>query len=447
MATFDGGTREHKDRAAEAAAKGRWKQALEHYAAVERVEPNDGLWPHKIGEAWRRLGDKGQAMAAFTRAANAYSRGGFLLKAIAVNKMILELDPDHTETQKRLAALHSARTVPARPTADYLPPSSRPSAPAPSGSSGVVSLGELVPGARPWPAAEGAAAAVVEIPVEVEVELEAVPPPAAAPSAEETLRSVLPRTPLFSALEERHLARLIDRVRLVVLDPDQVLFRQGDPGDALYVVAAGELAALVRAAAGAELVEVSRLGEGTFFGEIALLADQPRSATVRAAQPTQLLAIDRDAVRELVADSPEAGRVLVRFIRDRLLNSMVETSRLFARLSPRETVSIAARFRFLEVEKGAILLREGKDSPGFLLVLAGNVAVTEGDRTVAALGPGDVIGERPLLDKAPSRATVRATTKSFLLGLTPADFVELVGSNPRFHEAVLELGAERERRS
>src|SRR5205823_6089366 len=149
-------------------------------------------------------------------------------------------------------------------------------------------------------------------------------------------------------LSERHLRMAIAGVRLIRLGPGEAVFTQGDPGDALFVVASGEVAvrapievgtlagspnppAMVRVGQSPTLptqVELARLGEGAFFGEIALLTDQPRNATVVATRDTELLAIDRALVHALVADAPGLLPVILRFLRDRLLATLFETSPL-----------------------------------------------------------------------------------------------------------------------
>lgn len=290
-----------------------------------------------------------------SRAAETYSKHGFFLKAVAVCKLILEQDPSHVSTQAKLAALHGKQTTP-RPAAKPLP---APPPPRPAAST-ELSLSAMVPGAREWVETQPGESGVFEIPVELEIEeptAVAAPTPGATP--EEALKAVLPKTPLFSALEERHLRRLIEKVRLVQMEPNEFLFQQGDPADALYVVASGELTVSVRSEADGSMAEVSRLTEGSFFGEIALLAEQPRSASVRSSAPSELLAIDREVISELVAESPGFLGVLLRFVRDRLLNSLIESNKVFAPLSPRERLTLAARLHFLEVERGARLLQEG----------------------------------------------------------------------------------------
>jgi len=92
-------------------------------------------------------------------------------------------------------------------------------------------------------------------------------------------------------------------VRREYFEPGQVIFREGDHGEWLYVVREGEVEVLKGDAAGQE-TPLRRLGPGECFGEIALVSDRPRSATVRAVSATNVLAVDREAFQALFATLP-----------------------------------------------------------------------------------------------------------------------------------------------
>ena len=92
-------------------------------------------------------------------------------------------------------------------------------------------------------------------------------------------------------------------VRREYFEPGQVIFREGDRGDWLYVVTDGEVEVLKRDGDGAA-TPLRRLGPGECFGEIALVSDGPRTATVRAVRATNVLAVDREAFQALFATLP-----------------------------------------------------------------------------------------------------------------------------------------------
>jgi NADH dehydrogenase len=92
-------------------------------------------------------------------------------------------------------------------------------------------------------------------------------------------------------------------VRREYFEPGQVIFREGDRGDWLYVVTEGEVEVLRTTPGGGEQ-PVRRLGVGECFGEIALVSDAARSATVRAVSATNVLAVDREAFQAMFASLP-----------------------------------------------------------------------------------------------------------------------------------------------
>src|SRR5262249_39158674 len=83
----------------------------------------------------------------------------------------------------------------------------------------------------------------------------------------------------------------------------EVVFREGDRGDWLYVILDGEVEVLKSIPEGGE-TRLTQLGPGECFGEIALVSDRPRSATVRSLTSVNLLAVDREAFHTLFSNFP-----------------------------------------------------------------------------------------------------------------------------------------------
>jgi CRP-like cAMP-binding protein len=472
--------RKLKDEASDAAAKGNWKKAASLYANLEQHERH-GLWPLKLGECLRKQGHKAEAIKALTRAVDVYAKADLLLKAIAVCKIILEIDPTHTKTQQALAAFHASHSGPKAgvaaklpvPTAGKHPPTKAWAAAAQvrSGANPIrqpvgplasarepsflhlaplmvepsaneppaallqeLNLAAMLPGARPSEAVPALGdGAALEIPIDFD-EPVFLPPVRREPTGPGKTRGrrtmarvVLPKTPFFSMLTEAQLCAAIERVQLVQLEADEILFAMGDAGDVLYVVASGEIAVLVPQ-------EVARLQEGDIFGEIALLAHQPRNATTRATVPSQVLVLDRALVRDLVSGSPELLKVLLRFLRDRLIATLARTSPLFTPFSELERAALTSRFHFLEVDRNLRLVEQGKKATGLFILLAGEAAAVADGAPVAHLQAGDVFGEISLIAGSLATATVVTLEKSFVLQLPRSDFNEVIMTHPQVLE-------------
>jgi ATP-binding cassette subfamily B protein len=115
--------------------------------------------------------------------------------------------------------------------------------------------------------------------------------------------------PIFEGIGPVLLARLASRFTTMEVPVGHTLFDEGDRGDKLYIVVHGRVGVGRRGPGGSEL-HVRVLEDGDFFGEIALLEEARRTATVRALLPTLLLALDRADFQELLADAPALRRAL-----------------------------------------------------------------------------------------------------------------------------------------
>lgn len=132
----------------------------------------------------------------------------------------------------------------------------------------------------------------------------------------------LRRVSLFSTLDPARLKLLAftsDRARF---EPGQTLFRQGEVGDAAYVVLKGEAEVLVESDVGE--VKVATMGCNSIVGEIAILSDTPRTATVRAATELETLKIQKDPFLRLIAEFPEVAIAIMRVLAERLSRTTAE---------------------------------------------------------------------------------------------------------------------------
>ncbi|MBO6783285.1 MAG: cyclic nucleotide-binding domain-containing protein [Alphaproteobacteria bacterium] len=128
----------------------------------------------------------------------------------------------------------------------------------------------------------------------------------------ELLRNI----PLFAKLEPSKLKLLAFTAERITYEADQVLFYQGDVGDAAYIIVEGEAKVIVDTPDGE--LEVASLGRNDFVGEIAILCDVPRTATVKATAKTVTLRITKDLFFRLVAEFPEMSVEIMRELAARL---------------------------------------------------------------------------------------------------------------------------------
>ena len=128
---------------------------------------------------------------------------------------------------------------------------------------------------------------------------------------------VLRKVPLFSGLSEADLAAFAELTRERSYPKGSVIVFEDDPGDALFLVAAGQVKVVLIAEDGREVI-LSVLGEGSFFGEMAVIDDEPRSAHVIAMEDSSLLVLRREDFHARLRHSPEVAISLLKEISRRL---------------------------------------------------------------------------------------------------------------------------------
>lgn len=121
--------------------------------------------------------------------------------------------------------------------------------------------------------------------------------------------SALGRIDLLDALPDEAKARIADMAELRVFAPGEFVIREGDAGSELFLIEEGAVRVLADIGAGAP-IEVAKLTEGEFFGEMSMLTGEQRSASVQATVDTELLAIGKDALQPVLEAAPELAVVL-----------------------------------------------------------------------------------------------------------------------------------------
>lgn len=479
--------------------------ALNALKLLAREEPDDPKWPRRAARLFRATANRKGELSALRRALELQVDQGLVLDAIASCKAILEIAPDDPRTLETmdllyldgpassaaLGAMPAARDSSAEPPAGTSSGPLSPSMFAPDSNEltdlplDAMRLSEVVPGARSVQIGDGTPGGVNEIPIDgaessageqgevIDLRLDAwsssqdlgdiaaaqaaclprpipSPPGPSSKSAERgaTLRSELANVPLFNDLDPASLHTLIRKVRVVTLEAGQVLFREGDPANSLYVVVDG---AVVPIAEGTRRRKLAVLERGQFFGEIGLMAKQPRNATIEALVDTKLLAIDRRVLWELIEQQPSVAQVILRFLRARLIDRQMRTNLFFSAFVHAEREAVARQFRFLEVDQGATVIEAGRPPEGLFVVLSGSLAVVDrrpiGDKEVDVLRPGDVFGGLSLMDGRSAPADVVANGKCWLVVLGEGRFRRILGANPRLDRILRRIALEKGRDS
>jgi CRP-like cAMP-binding protein len=177
----------------------------------------------------------------------------------------------------------------------------------------------------------------------------------------ERVARALREVPLFATVPEPYFGEIAARIRLRHYVAGDVIFHQHDVGEGLYLVARGAVRIFLRSDDGQELT-IARFESGEFFGELAAIDEEPRSATAMAAEPTDLLVLHRSDFLSYLRARPEAAvfclRILARRLRQadaqlgdatfltlpaRLAKTLVDLGRTYGQSGPDGSVRVALR--------------------------------------------------------------------------------------------------------
>ncbi len=175
----------------------------------------------------------------------------------------------------------------------------------------------------------------IEIPYPIQT-LRRAPPTSLAARAQrsaEARLAALREVDFLRDLEDSHLALVSESASQVVFGQDEIVCREGDPGDTLYVMLRGTVEVTAKTPRGGE-THVADLTAPGFFGEMSVLTGEPRSATVRARTDTKLLVVSRDGFERLFRSHPNVAETVSRVLAER----RTELHELLEQAAPPESV-------------------------------------------------------------------------------------------------------------
>jgi len=363
---------------------GDFKKALELFTEIRKAEPDDMRARIKVAELREKTGDVAGAVQEYIEIAKAYADQGMAVQAIAIDKIIMRLDPSQTGVREQLKRLSEER-----------------------GDDWAMTQAAITA------AGKGAASSAPRI----------------------------TRTPLLSGLSGEELDAFIKSLQLRTLEKDEFVFRQGDAGDALYLVGMGEILLETTDASGRPRV-FSRLGEGDFFGEVGFMSRSSHTHAARAGTESGVLMIDRATFDDWVAKFPSIRSVAEEFYRQRVLAQVLAITPVFEGVPARARSEMIRLFRLHTFRDGECIIREGDIGDTFYLIRSGEVQVSIMDRKLGrevmlgGMRAGDFFGEVALLTGRPRTATVRARGEVEIMELSRADFEGIARDFPETRAVV-----------
>lgn len=356
---------------------GKYEKELKDLKKKAVKDPKNFQLLVRIGDLLEKIGNRAEALEAYRKASGKYAQNGFLVQAIAVNKVILRLDPTQSKIHDQLADLYAKREM---------------------------------------------------------VREEAVEREMVDQGAEEEAAVAMPPVPLFSDLKKDELARVIEKIQAKQYIRGAFICQEGDPGDSIFIISRGKVEIFRKSASGGK-ISLNTLQEGDFFGEFAFFSNSRRQATVEPMEDTEILEIKKKDLQEIIEEFPSVSDVLLKFYKERVLDNLLATSTLFQSFAPQERKKLLDKFTLIEFPVEATVLEEGSPGDSLYIIKKGEVEVftTDGQGAtivLARLQGGDFFGEISLLTGKPRTASVKVLQPVELMRLAKNDFDQIINNHP-----------------
>ncbi len=373
-----------KHQAKQALLDGKYKKALEYIEKLYQAAPGDLRNHVKLAELREKTGDTAGAIKDYITIANAYAEQGFVVQAIAINKIILRLDSTKTEVKERLKKLSNERGD------DWAI-----STISPMDHMGAMDV-----------------------------------------SGKDRAKLSFERVPLLSSLSGDELESFMDSLELREVNAGDHIFKRGEDGKFLYLIGMGSVGLGAPLASGKKRV-YTRLTEGDFFGEHAFMARTTHHDDAVAETDASVLMIDRVTFDRWVEKHPAIQATVEDFYRKRVLARVLAITPVFEGVPPEARLALADKFHLQPYKSGDVVVKEGEAGETFYLIRSGHVRISthgmggQGEQVeLGKMEEGAFFGEVSLLTDKPRTATVTAGDDLELMELTRHDFKEIVANYP-----------------
>ncbi|KAI8419974.1 hypothetical protein MSG28_008579 [Choristoneura fumiferana] len=216
----------------------------------------------------------------------------------------------------------------------------------------------------------------------------------------EAVRGIL----LFRSLDAQQMQQVLDAMFEKRAEPGEYVIRQGDDGDNFYVIENGMFDVLVTGEDGIEKVVHTYEGSGS-FGELALMYNMPRAASVRAQTPGALWAMDRHTFRRILLKSA--------FKKRKLYEELLDKVPMLKALQAYERANLADALLPRTLIDGELIIRQGDSADGMYFVEDGSISIRiarddGNEHEIKRLGKGGYFGELALVTHKPRAASAYA---------------------------------------
>jgi len=242
---------------------------------------------------------------------------------------------------------------------------------------------------------------------------------------EQKLRARLLQAFMFSALDTKELDVVVGAIEEVQAKAGDNIITEGDSGDCMYVLEQGSLDCTKVFAGNTEPTFLKEYVPGEGFGELALLYNAPRAATITAKVPSIVWKLDRDTFNNIVKDAAQRKR--------EKYDAFLQSVPILQSMDPYERSKLGDAVREERFAKGAYVITQGDNGDKFFMITEGEAIATksmgQGKEPIKVMdyAKGSYFGERALLTNDLRAANIVATTDVVSLSLERDTFMRLLG--------------------
>jgi len=229
---------------------------------------------------------------------------------------------------------------------------------------------------------------------------------------------------MFNNLDEKELKVVIDAIEEAKFNEGEQVIVEGDQGDCMYVLESGSLLCTKVFPGNSEPTKLKEYSPGEGFGELALLYNAPRAATITATTSCVCWKLDRDTFNHIVKDSAQKKR-------DKY-ETFLSSVEILQTMDTYERQKLTDAIKVETFMKGDFVITEGDSGDKFFIVSEGNVSarklISGQQKEVMTYSSGQYFGERALLMNEARAANIVVTSdKAVCLSLDRATFGRLLG--------------------
>jgi CRP-like cAMP-binding protein/Fe-S-cluster-containing hydrogenase component 2 len=249
----------------------------------------------------------------------------------------------------------------------------------------------------------------------------------------DSLSNHLTEIPLFQGVDPLHLRRMLLSSTLRQLAADEILCREGQYHERLFVVLDGQIEQSAMDSTNRQ-TRILVMGAGSFHGELAVLGNHEEPYTLTAIRASIVLELTKATVHRLKKESAAFRTTMDELYRRRALWTFARQSTLLAALPERSVEALLKQSHLQVLRPGEILYREGDRAGNLYITRAGFLKVArrvgQAELVLQYFREGDVFGTASLLFEQPQSATVSANTRSEVIVIPGVAVQELLNGNP-----------------